>query len=84
MSDVVAEGLSPGVSTSGGGYDALRAFKSDMSYVQTVGQGAKGPKAACRTGVDREFLFDGLSRCRGSRGPIAAGWELLVPGLMGA
>ena len=50
MSDVVAEGFSPGVLDSWGlGYDALRAIKPDIIYVQQSGMGAQGTYGRFRT-----------------------------------
>ena len=46
MSDIVAEGFSPGVLDSWGlGYDALRSIKPDIIYVQQSGMGRKAPTA---------------------------------------
>ena len=43
MSDIVAEGFSPGVLDSWGlGYDALQPIKPDIIYVQQSGMGAQG------------------------------------------
>jgi crotonobetainyl-CoA:carnitine CoA-transferase CaiB-like acyl-CoA transferase len=43
MSDIVAEGFSPGVLDNWGlGYDVLRSIKPDIIYAQQSGMGAKG------------------------------------------
>ena len=71
MSDIVAEGFSPGVLDSWGlGYDALRAIKPDIIYVQQSGMGAQGTYGRFRTvGPDRQLV----RRPVGDVGPARAG-----------
>ena len=85
MSDVVAEGFSPGVLDSWGlGYDALRAIKPDIIYVQQSGMGAQGTYGRFRTVGPIANSFSGLSEMSGlARAGDAGRVGLLVPGLDG-
>src|SRR5262245_59709246 len=66
MSDVVAEGFSPGVLDSWGlGYDAMRAIKPDIIYVQQSGMGAQGTYGRFRTVGPIANSFSGLSEMSG-------------------
>jgi crotonobetainyl-CoA:carnitine CoA-transferase CaiB-like acyl-CoA transferase len=86
MSDVVAEGFSPGVLDSWGlGYDALRAIKSDIIYVQQSGMGAKGTYGRFRTVGPIANSFSGLSEMSGLPEPaMPAGWGYSYLDWMGA
>ena len=85
MSDVVAEGFSPGVLDSWGlGYDALRAIKPDIIYVQQSGMGAQGTYGRFRTvGPDRELVLRPVGDVGAAGAGDARGLGLLVPGLDG-
>src|SRR5262249_18828073 len=76
MADVVAEGFSPGVLDSWGlGYDALRAIRPDIVYVQQSGMGAKGMYGRFRTVGPIANSFSGLSEMSGLPEPaMPAGW----------
>ena len=76
MSDVVAEGFSPGVLDNWGlGYDALRAIKPDIIYVQQSRTGAKGTYGRFRTVGPIANSFSGLSEMSGLPEPATpAGW----------
>jgi crotonobetainyl-CoA:carnitine CoA-transferase CaiB-like acyl-CoA transferase len=86
MSDVVAEGFSPGVLDSWGlGYDALRAIKPDIIYVQQSGMGAKGTYGRFRTVGPIANSFSGLSEMSGLPEPaMPAGWGYSYLDWMGA
>src|ERR1051326_822864 len=86
MSDVVAEGFSPGVLDSWGlGYDALRAIKPDIVYVQQSGMGAKGTYGRFRTVGPIANSFAGLSEMSGLPEPaMPAGWGYSYLDWMGA
>ena len=86
MSDVVAEGFSPGVLDSWGlGYDALRAIKPDIVYVQQSGMGAKGIYGRFRTVGPIANSFSGLSEMSGLPEPaMPAGWGYSYLDWMGA
>jgi crotonobetainyl-CoA:carnitine CoA-transferase CaiB-like acyl-CoA transferase len=86
MSDVVAEGFSPGVLDSWGlGYDALRAIKPDIVYVQQSGMGAKGTYGRFRTVGPIANSFSGLSEMSGLPEPaMPAGWGYSYLDWMGA
>ncbi len=86
MSDVVAEGFSPGVLDSWGlGYDALRAIKRDIIYVQQSGMGAKGTYGRFRTVGPIANSFSGLSEMSGLPEPaMPAGWGYSYLDWMGA
>jgi len=86
MSDVVAEGFSPGVLDSWGlGYDAMRAIKPDIVYVQQSGMGAKGTYGRFRTVGPIANSFSGLSEMSGLPEPaMPAGWGYSYLDWMGA
>jgi len=86
MSDIVAEGFSPGVLDNWGlGYDALRAIKPDIIYVQQSGMGAKGTYGRFRTVGPIANSFSGLSEMSGLHEPaMPAGWGYSYLDWMGA
>ena len=86
MSDVVAEGFSPGVLDSWGlGYEAMRAIKSDIIYVQQSGMGAQGTYGRFRTVGPVANSFSGLSEMSGLPEPaMPAGWGYSYLDWMGA
>ena len=86
MSDVVAEGFSPGVLDSWGlGYDALRVIKPDIIYVQQSGMGAQGLYGRFRTVGPIANSFSGLSEMSGLPEPaMPAGWGYSYLDWMGA
>jgi crotonobetainyl-CoA:carnitine CoA-transferase CaiB-like acyl-CoA transferase len=86
MSDIVAEGFSPGVLDNWGlGYDALRAIKPDIIYVQQSGMGAKGMYGRFRTVGPIANSFSGLSEMSGLPEPaMPAGWGYSYLDWMGA
>jgi crotonobetainyl-CoA:carnitine CoA-transferase CaiB-like acyl-CoA transferase len=86
MSDVVAEGFSPGVLDNWGlGYDALRVIKPDIIYVQQSGMGAKGLYGRFRTVGPIANSFAGLSEMSGLPEPaMPAGWGYSYLDWMGA
>jgi len=86
MSDVVAEGFSPGVLDSWGlGYSALRAIKPDIIYVQQSGMGAQGTYGRFRTVGPIANSFSGLSEMSGLPEPaMPAGWGYSYLDWMGA
>jgi len=86
MSDIVAEGFSPGVLDSWGlGYDALRAIKPDIIYVQQSGMGAQGTYGRFRTVGPIANAFAGLSEMSGLPEPaMPAGWGYSYLDWMGA
>src|SRR5688572_18829835 len=86
MSDVVAEGFSPGVLDSWGlGYDALRAIRPDIVYVQQSGMGAQGTYGRFRTVGPIANSFSGLSEMSGLPEPaMPAGWGYSYLDWMGA
>lgn len=86
MSDIVAEGFSPGVLDSWGlGYDTLRAIKPDIIYVQQSGMGAQGTYGRFRTVGPIANSFSGLSEMSGLPEPaMPAGWGYSYLDWMGA
>jgi crotonobetainyl-CoA:carnitine CoA-transferase CaiB-like acyl-CoA transferase len=86
MSDIVAEGFSPGVLDSWGlGYDVLRSIKPDIIYVQQSGMGAKGTYGRFRTVGPIANAFAGLSEMSGLPEPaMPAGWGYSYLDWMGA
>jgi crotonobetainyl-CoA:carnitine CoA-transferase CaiB-like acyl-CoA transferase len=86
MSDIVAEGFSPGVLDSWGlGYDALKAIKPDIIYVQQSGMGAQGRYGRFRTVGPIANSFSGLSEMSGLPEPaMPAGWGYSYLDWMGA
>jgi crotonobetainyl-CoA:carnitine CoA-transferase CaiB-like acyl-CoA transferase len=86
MSDIVAEGFSPGVLDSWGlGYDVLRAIKPDIIYAQQSGMGAQGTYGRFRTVGPIANSFAGLSEMSGLPEPaMPAGWGYSYLDWMGA
>jgi crotonobetainyl-CoA:carnitine CoA-transferase CaiB-like acyl-CoA transferase len=86
ISDIVAEGFSPGVLDNWGlGYDALRAIKPDIIYVQQSGMGAQGTYGRFRTVGPIANAFAGLSEMSGLPEPaMPAGWGYSYLDWMGA
>jgi len=86
MSDIVAEGFSPGVLDSWGlGYDAMRTIKPDIIYVQQSGMGAQGTYGRFRTVGPVANSFSGLSEMSGLPEPaMPAGWGYSYLDWMGA
>jgi crotonobetainyl-CoA:carnitine CoA-transferase CaiB-like acyl-CoA transferase len=86
MSDIVAEGFSPGVLDSWGlGYQAMRAIKPDIIYVQQSGMGAQGTYGRFRTVGPVANSFSGLSEMSGLPEPaMPAGWGYSYLDWMGA
>jgi crotonobetainyl-CoA:carnitine CoA-transferase CaiB-like acyl-CoA transferase len=86
MSDIVAEGFSPGVLDSWGlGYDVLRSIKPDIIYVQQSGMGAQGTYGRFRTVGPIANSFAGLSEMSGLPEPaMPAGWGYSYLDWMGA
>jgi crotonobetainyl-CoA:carnitine CoA-transferase CaiB-like acyl-CoA transferase len=86
MSDIVAEGFSPGVLDNWGlGYDALRAIRPDIIYVQQSGMGAHGTYGRFRTVGPIANAFAGLSEMSGLPEPaMPAGWGYSYLDWMGA
>ncbi len=86
MSDIVAEGFSPGVLDNWGlGYDALKAIKPDIIYVQQSGMGAQGSYGRFRTVGPIANSFSGLSEMSGLPEPaMPAGWGYSYLDWMGA
>lgn len=76
MSDVVAEGFSPGVLDRAGlGYEVLRELREDIIYVQQSGMGAKGKYGRFRTVGPVAAAFAGTSEMSGLPEPaMPAGW----------
>jgi crotonobetainyl-CoA:carnitine CoA-transferase CaiB-like acyl-CoA transferase len=86
MSDIVAEGFSPGVLDNWGlGYQAMRAIKPDIIYVQQSGMGAQGTYGRFRTVGPVANSFSGLSEMSGLPEPaMPAGWGYSYLDWMGA
>jgi crotonobetainyl-CoA:carnitine CoA-transferase CaiB-like acyl-CoA transferase len=86
MSDIVAEGFSPGVLDNWGlGYDVLKAIKPDIIYVQQSGMGAQGKYGRFRTVGPIANAFAGLSELSGLPEPaMPAGWGYSYLDWMGA
>jgi crotonobetainyl-CoA:carnitine CoA-transferase CaiB-like acyl-CoA transferase len=86
MSDIVAEGFSPGVLDSWGlGYEALKVIKPDIIYVQQSGMGAQGTYGRFRTVGPIANAFAGLSEMSGLPEPaMPAGWGYSYLDWMGA
>lgn len=76
MSDVVAEGFSPGVlQRLGLGYDVLRSLRPDIIYVQQSGMGGIGTYGRFRTIGPVAAAFAGTSEMSGLPEPaMPAGW----------
>ena len=86
QSDIVAEGFSPGVlDRLGLGYDALRAIRPDIIYVQQSGMGAHGTYGRMRTVGPVAAAFAGQSEMSGLPEPaMPAGWGYSFLDWMGA
>lgn len=86
MSDIVAEGFSPGVLDNWGlGYDVLRSIKPDIIYAQQSGMGAQGVYGRFRTVGPIANAFAGLSEMSGLPEPaMPAGWGYSYLDWMGA
>lgn len=86
MSDIVAEGFSPGVLNNWGlGYDVLKSIKPDIIYVQQSGMGAQGTYGRFRTVGPIANAFAGLSEMSGLPEPaMPAGWGYSYLDWMGA
>ena len=76
MSDIVAEGFSPGVMESWGmGYDALRAIKPNIIYAQQSGMGTAGTYGRFRAVGPIAQAISGVSDMSGLPEPaMPAGW----------
>ena len=76
VSDVVAEGFSPGVMDRLGlGYDVLKSLRSDIIYVQQSGMGNHGRYGRMRTVGPIAAAFTGASEMSGLPEPaMPAGW----------
>lgn len=86
MSDVVAEGFSPGVlDRLGLGYDVMRKIKPDIIYVQQSGMGTRGLYGRMRTVGPVAAAFAGTSEMSGMPEPaMPAGWGYSFLDWMGA
>ncbi len=86
MSDIVAEGFSPGVLDNWGlGYKTLKEIKKDIIYVQQSGMGAQGTYGRFRTVGPIANAFAGLSEMSGLPEPaMPAGWGYSYLDWMGA
>src|SRR6476660_4027768 len=86
ISDIVAEGFSPGVLDSWGlGYETMREIKPDIIYVQQSGLGAQGTYGRFRTIGPIANSFAGLSEMSGLPEPaMPAGWGYSYLDWMGA
>ncbi|TCK39368.1 crotonobetainyl-CoA:carnitine CoA-transferase CaiB-like acyl-CoA transferase [Paraburkholderia sp. BL8N3] len=76
MSDVVAEGFSPGVlERLGLGYDVLKSIRPDIIYIQQSGMGASGRYGRFRTVGPVAASFAGSTEMSGLPDPaMPAGW----------
>ncbi len=76
MSDIVAEGFSPGVLEKLGlGYDVLRSIKPDIIYAKQSGMGSQGTYGRLRTVGPVAAAFAGNSEQSGLPEPaLPAGW----------
>lgn len=76
QSDIVAEGFSPGVLERWGlGYEALKALRNDIIYIQQSGMGAHGTYGRLRTVGPVAAAFAGTSEMSGLPEPaMPAGW----------
>jgi crotonobetainyl-CoA:carnitine CoA-transferase CaiB-like acyl-CoA transferase len=86
MSDVVAEGFSPGVLEKWGlGYDVLRSLKPDIIYAKQSGMGSFGTYGRLRTVGPVAQAFSGMSEMSGLPEPaLPAGWGYSYLDWMGA
>jgi crotonobetainyl-CoA:carnitine CoA-transferase CaiB-like acyl-CoA transferase len=76
LSDVVAEGFSPGVlDRLGFGYDVMKAIRPDIIYAKQSGMGGSGMYGAFRTVGPVAAAFGGQSEMSGLPEPaMPAGW----------
>lgn len=76
LSDIVAEGFSPGVlDRLGLGYDVLRSIRPDIIYIQQSGMGARGVYGRFRTVGPVAASFAGTTDMSGLPEPaMPAGW----------
>jgi crotonobetainyl-CoA:carnitine CoA-transferase CaiB-like acyl-CoA transferase len=76
ISDIIAEGFTPGVLAGWGlGYDVLRAIKPDIIYCQQSGMGAQGTYGEFRSNGPISASLAGLSEMSGLPEPAPpAGW----------
>lgn len=86
ISDVVAEGFSPGVMDRWGlGYEAMKQIRPDIVYVQQSGMGAHGRYGRMRTVGPIAAAFTGISEMSGLPEPAPpAGWGYSYLDWMGA
>jgi crotonobetainyl-CoA:carnitine CoA-transferase CaiB-like acyl-CoA transferase len=86
MSDIVAEGFSPGVLERWGlGYDVLRGIRPDIIYAKQSGMGSKGIYGRLRTVGPIAAAFAGNSEQSGLPEPaLPAGWGYSYLDWMGA
>ncbi|MGE0719902.1 MAG: CoA transferase, partial [Alphaproteobacteria bacterium] len=86
VSDVVAEGFSPGVlDRLGLGWDVLRSIRPDIIYVQQSGMGSKGRYGRMRTVGPVAASFAGTSDMSGMPEPaMPVGWGYSYLDWMGA
>jgi len=86
MSDIVAEGFSPGVMERWGlGYDVLRSIKPDIIYAQQSGMGTRGIYGRLRAVGPIANSFAGLSDMSGLPEPaMPVGWGYSYLDWMGA
>jgi crotonobetainyl-CoA:carnitine CoA-transferase CaiB-like acyl-CoA transferase len=76
MSDIVAEGFSPGVLERAGlGYDVMKSLRPDIIYIQQSGMGSYGTYGRFRTVGPVAAAFTGASEMSGLPEPaMPAGW----------
>ena len=86
MSDIVAEGFSPGVLKNWGlGYDVMQQIRPGIIYVSQSGMGAQGTYGRFRTVGPIANAFAGLSEMSGLPEPaMPAGWGYSYLDWMGA
>jgi crotonobetainyl-CoA:carnitine CoA-transferase CaiB-like acyl-CoA transferase len=86
ISDVVAEGFSPGVlERLGLGYDVLKTIKPDIIYIQQSGMGGRGTYGRFRTVGPIAASFAGTSEMSGLPEPaMPVGWGYSYLDWMGA
>ena len=86
VSDIVAEGFSPGVlQRLGLGYDVLKSIRPDVIYIQQSGMGAEGTYGRMRTVGPVAAAFAGQGDMSGLPEPaMPAGWGYSYLDWMGA
>jgi crotonobetainyl-CoA:carnitine CoA-transferase CaiB-like acyl-CoA transferase len=86
ISDIVAEGFSPGVlDRLGLGYDVMKSIKPDIIYAQQSGTGSRGSYGRFRTVGPIAASFAGTSDMSGLPEPaMPAGWGYSYLDWMGA